>query len=210
MAFKKKTYARSRRTYGKRNSTRAIASRALRVARSVTKKIEYDHKITAGSGAVSTTGTVFPLHLIPQGTGDSERIGDKITVRNILGRVSFIMNSSATNTLFRFIIFQDKQQVGDTSPGISDVLATSSTLSSLNTNAAGRFKVIKNWFFQMDSVKGATKTIQFYKKVNTNLRFNGTLNSDIQKNGLYVLLLSDQGTNTPTVYYNFKIGYADI
>lgn len=211
MAYKKKTYARSRRAYPKRNSTRAIASRALRVARSVTKKIEYNHKVYNANISPSNAGTVLALSAIAQGDGDNERVGDKITARSIMGRITCILNSTSAYTTYRFILVQDKQQVGDTTPSISDILQSVSTLSALNTTTPGRFKVLKNWFFMQDTTKGSTKTIQFYKKLNSNLRYNGTASTDIQKNGLYFVFLTDvPALASPAVSYNMKIGYADL
>jgi len=107
------------------------------------------------------------------------------------------------------MLIVDNQQISDTAPTTAELLQTSSCLSALNSNQSGRFKILKNWFFTIDNAKNKTRVIDYYSKLWHHVKFNGTLGGDIQKGGIYLFFLSDQPTNTPTIYYNCKIGYHD-
>ena len=103
----------------------------------------------------------------------------------------------------------DKQQIGDTPPAVSDILETVSPLSPLATATVGRFTIMKNWFFTTDDTKSQTRIIECYKQFRPHAKYNGVANTDIQKNGLYLVLLSDQSTNTPRIDFTWKVGYHD-
>lgn len=171
---------------------------------------EMFHLVTASNTTVSNTGTVIHCTAIGQGDNITSRQGNSIFLRNILCRVTLEQNSSATSTFYRVILFQDTQQVGDASPTVSDVLNTVSTLSSLSLAQPGRFNILKNWFVETNNGQGTSKALEWYDgNIYSHVKYNGSASSDIQQNGLYLLLLSDQSTNTPTVTYNIKVGYHD-
>jgi len=171
---------------------------------------EMFHLVTASNTTVSNTGTVIHCTAIAQGDNIGSRQGNSILLRNVLARITLEQNASATSSFYRVMLVFDTQQVGDTAPGVSDILNSVSTLSSLNVAQPGRFSVLKNWFLETSNGQGTAKILEFYDgNIMTHVKYNGTANTDIQQNGLYLLLLSDQASNTPTVTYNIKIGYHD-
>lgn len=168
------------------------------------------HIINSSAANVSNTGTIASLTNIGQGDGITSRTGNSILVRNLLIRLTLEQHATATKTFYRIMLVVDTQQIGDTAPGVTDVLESASTLSSLDTNEPGRFVVLKNWFTCTDSAGGTTQALEWYTdNLMLHTKYNGTSSSDIQRNGIYLLLLSDQATNTPSINYNVKIGYHD-
>lgn len=169
--------------------------------------LKYD--ISTTSTAVNSSGTIIPLSGIAQGDGDSARTGNSILIRKMLLRMQFYQNAAAANTTFKVLLFMDKQQIGDTAPAVTDVLDSASTLSPLNSNTVGRFNVLGSWLFHTSTDRDTVVEKNFFKDLRTHIRYNGNLGTDIQKNGIYLLMISDQGTNIPTVYYNWRLSYHD-
>lgn len=171
---------------------------------------EMKHYITANSGTVNNTGTIVNLCAISQGDSDvGNREGNSIFVRSVFSRIQCVQHASATNTQFRIIFFIDMQQVADTAPSVSNILNSTSCLSSLSTGSAGRYKILKDYCFSTNTASGTTRDIKYFTNLRHHVRFNGSADTDIQKGCLYMLFLSDQATNTPTLYWNTKIGYHD-
>lgn len=168
------------------------------------------HNQVSGSVSVNnSTGQVISLTSIGQNDTDAGRTGNSILARNLFIRLGITQNSSATSTFYRIMLVLDTQQVADTAPTIAQILQSASTLSPLNDDNTGRFKIMQNWFFTTDNTKNTTRVIEKYYKIYKHVRFNGTTSSDIQKNGMYLVMLSDQSTNTPSIAYNVKLGYHD-
>lgn len=167
------------------------------------------HNQLTGSTTTSSTGTITLLNGMAQNDSASGRTGNSILMRNVFLRLGFVQNG-ATTTTYRVMLVLDKQQIGDTSPTISDILETVNPYSPLATASVGRFKVMKNWFFTTDDAKTRSKLIEYYKDFRMHTRYNGAANTDIQKNGLYLITLSDQAPATaPQFAYTWKVGYHD-
>ena len=112
--------------------------------------------------------------------------------------------------MYKVLILRDEQQVSDTAPTVSDILDTVSTLAPLNSNTVGRYKILKSAFFHTSNARDTVKEMNWYLPMQHHIRYNGTTNTDVQKGGLYMLLLSDQAVGTaPTIFYNFRLSYHD-
>lgn len=213
---KRKTYGRRRPT-GRLSYTKGARS-ALALAKQAAQDIWYLkglvnsemlHSQSLGSTTAPSTGVMTLLNGFTQNDTASGRTGNSVLMRNVHLRLGFIQNAAATTTTYRVMLFWDTQQVGDTNPAVTDLLETTSPYSPLATANVGRFKVIKSWFFTTDDTKSQTRLLECYKDFRVHTRFNGTANTDIQKNGLYLMAISDQAVNTPTYSYSWKVGYHD-
>jgi len=167
------------------------------------------HNQLTGNTTVSNTGVVTLLNGMAQGDTSSQRTGNSILMRNVFLRLVFTQSAAATSTIYRVMLIKDTQQVGDQSPAAPDILESLNPLSPLNTSTVGRFKVMKNWFFTTDDTKTQTQVLNLYKDFRFHTKFNGTANTDIQKNGLYLFMITDQPTNVPRVDFTWKVGYHD-
>lgn len=181
--------------------TRSFASKVRRVVAAEKKYLD-----TVLSGDTSgQTGSITHLTSIPLGDTNVTRDGNKVRLASILMR--FYQQPDTDNPFgdsYRFILFQDKQQIADTAPSVSDVLeVATSTISPLNGNSGNRFRIIKDWegtikgHYGNSATSGGVHPVQwkYFKKLNIPLQYNGANGSDIQKNGLYLLCLHLQGTS---------------
>lgn len=210
---------RRKRTYRKRaqpwfknaNSAYKLAVRAAKDIWYLKGLVNSEmlHNQGIGNTTVINTGKVALLNGMAQNDTSSGRTGNSILMRNCHMRLVFTQNSAATASIYRVMLVLDTQQVGDTTPALTDILESASPLSPLSTANAGRFKILKNWFFTTDDTKNQTKVIEYYKDFRFHTRYNGTANTDINKNGLYLVHMADQAVNYPTIDYSWKIGYHD-
>lgn len=156
----------------------------------------------------SSTGAVVHLTAIAQGDGDSDRNGNSVFSRSLYIRGIMTKNASATTTFLRVLIVRDNQQVGDGTPGVTDILESAANTAPLNSNTVGRFTVLWDRIFALDSDKLTDQFVRFIP-MRYHIRYNGSAGTDIQKGGLYLVHLSDQATNTPSLNFHARVGYHD-
>lgn len=212
--YSSKRKGRSRKTswYNRKFSALDIAKKALsntRYLKGLVNSEMFHIQNTQTGIAISNTGGLAHLTNIAQTDTDSGRTGNSILLRNLLFRVSITQHASASTTFCRFMLIQDTQQIADTVPSISDVLETVHYLSPLKDGSVGRFKVMLNKVVSLDSASKKCYVNEFYKKLYLHVRYNGSNNTDQQKNAIYLILLSSETTNTPTFAYETKLGYHD-
>lgn len=189
----------------------ATAYTALNIARGVAAIVNAEkHKFDAGATVTPTSsGSITALSNIPQGDTMGSRHGNSVLAKSLTFKGLVTHNQSATNTLTTMYIIQDKQQVSDTAPAVADIfdVATYGPIGVLNANNVGRFKILVKKKLIQDGSR--VISLDFFKKMNTHLRFNGTAGTDVQKGGLYLVLISNQTANPPSVQYLSRLGYYD-
>lgn len=169
------------------------------------------HFVDGGANGTiaAATGTVIDFSQIAQGDTISTRTGNSILVNNIQLRSLVTFNASATNTLVRAFLVQDLQQVADTPPTAASILDSVSPLAPLNRLSLGRYKIIMNKKFILDS-QHPTKVVNFYRKFKKHhFRYNGTAVGDIQKGGLYIVFVHNEATNLPSINYSSTTVFYD-
>jgi len=180
-----------------------------------------------------TAGGISHLTAIAQGTDNLLRIGDEITVRKIYIQTRVILSSGSVPILpldtnfCRFILVQDLQQIGDTSPTVSQMFAVTSSPQTplLNIDSLGRFKILwmsplKLFTMMASKYDDGVISAQYsnptqspiddaWITVNTKVRYNGSASTDIQKNGLYLVCLSSLPGDTLDADGFVRLAYTD-
>lgn len=203
--------SRKQAWFDQKHSARSLAIKALKnvhYIRGLVNSEMFHHDRNETALAISSTGSVANLVGIAQGDGDGMRTGNSMLLRTHLLRIRFTRNAAATTTIIRYLIVQDTQQVSDTSPTVTDILESADVDSGLKLGTSGRFKVLVSKTVALY----ADKPIYHYEKYKSlylHVRYNGSLATDIQKNGIFLLTLSDQAVNTPTMDLMSRIGYHD-
>lgn len=182
------------------------------------KKLEHNFEKKYFNGSYTTalvaTGDVFNLTAIAQGDTALTRDANDVTLRSIrlLGRVILTATNTSTPTgsfsqSYRLIIFQDKQQVADTDPAVTDVLLTATIDSVYNYPAVKeRFKILEDRVYTL----GRGKSVAGYGNGDIldvqphnhwvfptmkKMMFNGANATDQQKGAVYALLICDALTS---------------
>lgn len=171
------------------------------------------HKLDASAAGqtVSTTAAVVHVSSIAQGDTASQRTGNSVLAKYVSVRMRIVSSIASTATTCRVMLVIDKQQVGDTAPVIGDILETSTNpMSHYNPSTAGRFQVIFDKIYQFDNLSKRAVFIKVSKNINKyHIRFNGTAGTDIQKNGVYLVYLSSEATNTATADWFTRLTWHD-
>lgn len=214
---RRKTYGRGRKGAGssqwldRKYSVRDVASAAWKGVQYIKTLINSEtHKLdTAISTTVSSTGAITHVSAIGQGDGLTQRTGNSVLCSYVAYKVRYAKHASATSSVVRCMILRDNQQVADTAPAVGDILDTGNVVAFYSAINAGRFQILSDRVHVMDAGCGIGVYASESITLNKHIRFNGSATTDIQKGGLYILLISNEATNVADVGMTVRIGWHD-
>lgn len=207
-----RTARRSVPWYNRKYSTYELATKAYKAGKYLATMINAEKKKFDFTSTVnqSTTESVHYLNALAQGDTDASRDGNSVLMNTVSIRGTVSYNSAgATAQRVRIVLLQDKQQISDTVPTYTSVFETSSVIAPLNSDFVGRYNILYDKVFSLNASFGFQRQFSFGKYLNQHARFNGPLSSDIQRNGLYLMVISDQATNGPEVDLYSRLNYYD-
>ncbi len=170
------------------------------------------HDVVLSSPGISSTGTITSasLVLIAQGTSESERIGRRITIRQINLRYSTSKNgvatSATTSDTARVIIYVDKQCNGATAI-VTDVLEDTTFQSFYNLSNSSRFRFLVDKTYDLNcSSGGGTTVFSFGENVVNDtysivcripIEYTGTTTAitEIRSNNVGIITISENATS---------------
>lgn len=212
-SFRKRARSVPRKPTGVRSlSSRSAGAVALREVRKLKRSAELKYwynNLTGDAFSWALNGYLAPIGLVPAGALVANRIGQKTHLKDIQFRMKLISNIPS-NVSWRVLLVQDTQQVGDTYPAVGDVLQNGRTNSMYQDvlNQQRRFRILHDW----TTVQNANFVNQdmsanhnFFKRLDFDQFYNGPLSTDIQKNGLYLIILADTSSGTG-IYTPFAAG----
>lgn len=166
------------------------------------------------------------INLIPQGVTESQRIGRKCTIKAIQWKGSirlaeFVGSSLQPGMVLRMMVLMDKQCNG-AAPTVTGVLETAHIYSYLNLVNSGRFKVLSDKTYRMDSKTSAgngaandnsstRQPFNFYKKCNIPLEFDGATGAitEIRSNNLFILLIGEGIQDNMSLESKIRLRFTD-
>lgn len=158
--------------------------------------------------SVPYTGIVNSLSACAAGDSIVNRDGWQISAKSLTIKAVLRWNAVAlANKEASYYIIQDTQQQTDTVPTFSQIFGSSGTLCFLNSDTLGRFKILYKKKIVQDYLRPVI--IDHHIKLNTNIRYNGSLNTDLQKNGLYMVVVSDAIDAFPKLTWISRLRYTD-
>jgi len=116
---------------------------------------------------------------------------------------------------FRIAIVQDMQQVGDTDATIAQIFGGGTPIDTfLNVDSLGRFKILyMSKFISNNMVDSTTATmspvVEWSTECDIPVRYNGTAGTDIQKNGIFFVTLSNDAADTIDTSGTCRLGFID-
>lgn len=187
----------------------ATAGKALRIALATKALLNVEHKFQDKSVTSNpdNSGSTAKLFDPAQGTSVSNRGGDSVKLANLTFRAIMNKSGSATNTNLRVIVFRGNRENG-TTPSVSALLQTTSVISPKNHDNRFDTKILFDRVFQMNDGATTMRQLNLNIKLGTHVNFSSGTTS-IEDGGIYILLLSDQSTNTPQIKYYSRITYVD-
>lgn len=190
----------------------------LRSLQAVVKKLTPELKYLDTDVSVTnitTAGSVISLNGVPEGTTDATRTGRTINVNKI--HIQGLWRSTTNQSAYRVAVVVDRQQVDDTDPTVGDVFSSTDPVDAMpDVNALERFRILKisplyegSRVSNTSGVPTQSSYFEFTWNGSIKVSFNGTAGTDIQKNGIYIILLSDDTGNTADFEGTARIGYTD-
>jgi len=215
--YRRRSYRR--RYYPKKKSyslgsALSTAGKALTVAYGVKKLLNVERKILDNTinVAPSTSGLVINLTNCSQGDDYNNRQGDSILAKSIDLRYSVQMNASASFTTARCMLVRDNWQQG-TDPTFSELLENpTNTRSFLNHDQNGRFTILMDQkIVLLQSTEKSAFVSDKHFNLNHHIKFTGTDNLDASNSAghLYLMVMSNEATNTPTFYGFSRFRFID-
>lgn len=186
-----------------------------RVVKSILPEVK-NASISLNQTNITTAGAIVHLTAISQAVTATQRVGEDITVKKISVKGKLTSFAAASNTapvFYRYFIVKDKQQVNDTVPAIGDIWSTTDpTLALPSISFEDRFTFLwvsplqcSNQMLNGPQVPACNKQMSCNIKVG----YNGTATSDIQKNGIYFGILTDDGNNIVDFTGEARISFID-
>ncbi len=177
----------------------------------------------------ATAGTIFDnsLNIVPEGNGESDRVGRKITIKDIYINGNFKIPSTATavdtSDCVRIIVYQDKQTNGAAAV-VTDILASADFRSWNNLSNKNRFLIHMDKKMAMaataGSGRGSTDTLSYgenqrwwkmYKSVNIPIEYDSSATTGAittqRSNNVGVLVISESAKSS--IGYIARIRYTD-
>jgi len=154
---------------------------------------------TAATYAVDSAGSLALLNGLVPGTGATERIGQKITIRSLeLRAYNYVTPATGEDQLHRMLIVLDRQ-TNAAALTIAGVLQSANVYSPRNLQNRKRFKILYDKMFNLNAAAepGSRRALKMYMKLRRpiiadyNTGNAGTV-ADIVTNSLYLINL---GTN---------------
>lgn len=155
---------------------------------------------------ISTTFNPTLLNSVPQGTGQSQRIGDEVTNKSVQIRLDILRG--AVDSFLRVILFWALD--GSTATP-SDILETQSYQSPLNKNQGKSFWVKFDKTYALAAGQSQAQVDEIWRQLKCKTEYEaGSI--VINQNSLYLAFISDQATtaNQPQVSFTSRVVYLDM
>ncbi len=186
---------------------------------SLTKKVARIRKLVVSeimifdTNALSnptSTGQVENVCLIGEGNAVNQRHGLQIRATKIKFRCRMNIHATPVDSSIRFILLCDKEQVSATNPTVLQVLNENTIDSMYERTLLKRFRILYDRVVTLSKDGGYSAAfISKTKKVSIPLRWSASTTTSIVKNGIYLLLISNEAANTPTLDWSFRLFYRD-
>jgi len=234
----KATYAS--RTLNKFNTSGARKSGSLKsqvkslqkVVNQLKPELKY-HGQSLDTPNISNTGTVVHLTTIAQGDNQPNRTGNVVAVRKldigfIIDRLAALDATDLGNAYFRWAVVVDKEQISDTLPGAGDIFEVPSRpyLDHPALPQLERFRYlyvspvvdlaqVLGWNPAATTAPIAgypTHPAHFSFCWNGEIKvgFNSSAGTDIEKNGIYLVLLAMNCNAHLDISGSCRVGFTDV
>ncbi len=195
----------------------SLAKRTATGLNEIRKLINIEEKnleTLVSSAAFDTNGTVYSISTVAQGTDYTQRVGDSIRMQHIQVRWRVFKNAAATQSMCRVILFRDLDGYG-TAPVTGDVMqfagVATAPLSPPDWLNRKRFAIIRDELVTLNNTGESSVCGMWQVPHNGHILYLGTTAaaSSNGKGSVYMLVISDESTNTPTIAFSSRIAFTD-
>lgn len=165
----------------------------------------------ASNSSITSTPTLVLLNGLSLGDTTTTRTGQSIKMDRSDFRFIIRGNVTAVNCFMRVIVVVDKQ-TNATAMVSADLLVQDTVISPYTFASQQRFIPLYDETFALPSSGQSCITKMTGPNTNQHVTYNTSNNgtvADITSNSCYLILLSDQSVNTPTISYYYRLWFVD-
>lgn len=211
--FAKSRPKRVRRRKGVKPTAQVKGYQLNRVIKTVKKMIPRPERknvdVTRAATIITSTATITNI-APPTGLGQAGEggiVGDQCTSKSILLRLGITPNATAGMNYYRALIVLDHQPNG-AAPVASEILQVANNyLAPMNDSQSKRFKVIFDKTYTVDQDANGSQVDKVFRRLRH--RSEALSTSHFITNGVYLLEISNEATNGPTVQWYSRWRYTD-
>lgn len=195
-----------------------LARRAYQAVQYIRSQLNVEwktHDVENASTTVSTTATLANIALPAEGLDYNQRTGRSVLSKSIYLHLRVTQNGGASQTAFRCILLIDYRNDGAV-PAFADIYDISATpgylaVRTIDSENARRYGILYDRIIDLDTAKERAVSFEIYKRLRHHQRFIGTGSAAVdQGNGaIYIIFVSNEATNTPTVTYTSRYRFID-
>lgn len=196
-----------------------MAKRTAHGLNEIRKLVNVEEKIilTSSGGTpvvFDFNGVIVPLTYVAQGTDYTNRVGDSIKLQKLEFKAAIVKSNSSITTTCRCIIFRDLDNYG-TIPAVTDLMqvigAGDAPLSAYKFLNRKRFSILYDELLELCANGDQGQVIAVDIPHSGHVLYLGSAaNAASQgKGGIYVLFISNEGTNYPTYTFYNRIIFTD-
>jgi hypothetical protein len=196
----------------------SLAKRTANGLNEIRKLINIETKIiqtNTGSTVFGTTGVLVPISECAQGLDYiNNRVGDSIKMQRIEIRGRIFKNAAATQTVTRILLVRDLDGFG-TLPTTNDILDSvgiaSAPLTPYEYLNRKRFSILYDELLTVNNTGDSSAVFEVNVAHEGHILYLGTTAAAASdgKGSLYMLFISDEGTNTPSFNFFSRIYFTD-
>ncbi len=149
------------------------------------------------------------MNQVVVGNTANTRVGQSIKIKSFNMRANAGINSSGRITVLRCMVFVDKQQAADATPTIAVLLDSATPESPINLFSQKRFRVLYDKYITLNDSGHNNYGIDISIPLDMVQLYNGSAATDIDKNGIFMLLIASEVTNDPVFIHTSWITYRD-
>lgn len=181
----------------------------MRVARMAKHEVKRHNVTINGGSSIDNNGSVTHLTNIDQGVTESTRVGLSCKLVSVEVRGWVTVNSAATATTVRVVIFQDKS-MDDVTPTVAHMFDSTDPAASRNNDNIYKFNILYDKIITLGSASNQRVPIRFFKKMKlSKCRWNDNDGDNTRQGQLWILTIGDESTNYPTGYLRATVRFTD-
>jgi len=196
----------------------SLAKRTASGLNEIRKLINVEEKVIEvdyASNTFDTSGDLVSISTVVQGLDYNQRVGNSIKLQEIEINARIFMNTTSGNTVYRFLVVRDLDGYG-TTPAVSDILANgvgsaTAPLAIKDFLNRKRFSIL---FDEMGTLspqgeRGVYITVKMEHAGHILYLGSTAAAASNGKGSLYILVLSDETVNMPSLAFQSRVTFTD-
>lgn len=190
-------------------SDKTVQSILFSLASKINSELKYVDNTFSGNQ--NTTYALSCLTNVAEGDTQSNRTGISQLNHSLHMRLNLTMNTVATSTYFRVILLVWNENVQETAPSSAKILENNSVyFSPYNVENSKQYSIIKDKTYPLATGGPSSISENWNIKLSPlHSKYTSTGSTSQSTGHVYLMLVSDQSTNTPSYQIYTRIRYYD-